>query len=392
MAGVQGYLHRIQTSRTDDDNGGGAGETRTEAYKVKSGLVLPTVVTRFHDVKSEGGRSTSLPESVGVPISVEGSYPVSGFAYINALTNWAYLGAHPGASSAPTAMGAGATKNEWEWPGTPGVFKSSSMEVLGLLGTSDAAQNRLFRNSIVEEFHVRGSRDNPIEWSSNVRFGGVVTSAGAGTAALTISTTRLLTFGMASCFYNPTAGFSGASPAVTWTTIQSIATVNIVVAAAVDLSAYLQSFDLTFTRRPDVPRSKAPGLVDANGSGIVPDSLDWLEDTNGPDLTAEFVFTSPKTSEQANIAGFQADKEAGTLRGFELLLQDFTTTGTAYLGAKFSFGRLQIIEANEVERGGGTKDLRILCRPVYDTTLGNGAFLSFCNTLGTPGTGITLGG
>lgn len=378
MAGVAGYLHRIQTSSTNQDTSGA--EVRDLAFKVKSGLVVPTVATRFHDVKAEGGRSTSLPESVGVPISVEGSYPIGAFAYCNNLSYFTFLCAHPGASVSATAQGASAYKWEWEWPGTSGVFLSTSMEALGKLGTTDAAQNRLFNNVIVEEHHIRGSRDNPIEFTSNLRFGGVVATAGSGTGALTISTTKLFTFGMANCFYNATPGFSGASPSVTWTTQQTISTVNITVASAVDLSPYLQSFDIAFTRKPDVPRSKAPGLVDANGSGIVPKAGDWLEDTNGPDATIEMVFTGVATGDQANIAGFPADKEAGTQRGFEILLQDFAVTGTAYLGAKFSFGRVQIIETNEIERGGGIKDLRVLARPIYDSTMANGAFISFCHT------------
>ena len=381
MAGVPGYLHRIQMSSTDDDNGGGAGETRNLAFKVKSGLVVPTVETRFHDVKAEGGRSTSLPETVGVSVSIEGNYPFSGFAWADALSWFTWMGAHAGASAAPTQIAVTTVyKHEHKWPGTANVFKGSSTEVLGKLSTSDAGQNRLFRNAIVPEFHITGSRDNPIEFNGSMQLGGTVTSAGAGTGSLNIITARLFTFGMVSCHYHATAGFSGASPTHGWTAAHVMTTDSDLstAATAVDLTPYLQSFDIFYNRRADIPRSKAPGLVDSNGAGIIPDSLDWLEDTNGPDATLELVFTSTATAEQSNIAGFPADKEAGTQRGFEIWIEENTATVVgAILGQKHTFGRVQIIETNEVERGGGIKDLRVLCRPIYDSTLVGGAHLSY---------------
>lgn len=376
MAGVPGYYHKIQISSASDDDAGTPLDAADYAYKANSGLVVPTVTTRFHDVKSEGGRSTSLPESVGVPISVDQSFSMGFNAYNDSLAHFTFLGAHGGASNTGAAIGATAAYvHEWEWPGTSGTFMSTFMEVLGKTG-SDDNQNRDLNNVIVEKLSIQGSRDNPITMQVDWRGGGVTADGGSGTGSLDIDTTRLFTFGMVNLYHCATAGFAGATPAYDWVNAHTTADTSLA-STVIDLTSYLQSFNLTFTRTPDVPRSKAPGNVDSNDAGIVPDALDWIEDTNGPDATLEMVFTDVATATSAALSGFPRDKEAGTARGFELWIEETTASvAGAILGAAFTFGNVQIIETNEVERGGGVKDLRVLARPIYDSTLGNGAFIS----------------
>lgn len=384
MSGVPGYFHKVQISAASDDDAAVYISVATHAYKARSGLVVPTVETRFHDNRSEGGRTTSLPEAVGQPISVDMAFSQGYFGYADAIAHMLFLGANPGASVAATIVGVTSRyTHEYGWPGTtPEVFISTFMEVLAR-NVTDANQNRDLQNVILESVSLSGSRDNPVELSCNWRAGGFTGTGAAGTPALSIITSRLLTFGMLNLYHSQTPGFKVA-PTHPWSIAHVIADSDLA-GTPVDLSPYIQSFNLTFSKAPDVPRSKAPGLTDANGAGIVPDALNYIVAANQPDATLELVLDSMPTDAAAPgnlIPAFMRDKEAATLRGFELWLEEHAASEAgAFLGSKITMGRMQCIESPEQERGGAAKDISTTWKPIYDATEGIGAHISTCSQI-----------
>lgn len=384
MSGLPSYYHKIQISAASDDDAASYVSAATHAYKARSGLVVPSVGTRFHDVLAEGGRTTSLPEAIGQPVSIDAPFTMGFFGYADAIAHLLYLGANPGASVTANVVGVTSRYTmEWGWPGSsPETFISTFMEVLGDKNI-DTNHNRDLQNVIVESVSLQGSRDNPIELVVNWRAGGYHGTGASGTGGLNIVTTRLLTFGMLNCYHSQTPGFT-VGPTHPWSAAHVIGDSDLA-GSPVDLSPYIQSFNLTFTKRPDVPRSKAPGYTDSNGAGIVPDALDYVVAANQPDATLELVFDHVDTAAAAPgnlIPAFARDFEAGNQRGFEMWLEEHAQSESgASLGNKVTFGRMQCIECNDVERSGASKDIRTLWRPIYDSTEAIGAHISTCSEI-----------
>lgn len=370
-----GAWHALEVSRTNQDTT--SAETRTIKFKVQSGNTTAAEQTTFFRSSEETGNESHLEESAPTPIAAAWNKSVTLAGDPISTAFFLYWPTQGGGDTVPTQLNA-TTGYEHVWSGP--VYSGSasytarafSLEDLGVPGTSDADFNRLVHNVTPSRVEISGTRGAVVSVSADLVGGGLTATAGSGTGS-TWTRSRLYNNSMVHVMTNGTAGFAsnttwfgGATSPVTdsnWTTLSQLASTVTSVTSAV------QEWTIRATQDLDLQRSLAPGNLTANYAAYVPKSGDWIWTNQGQQMEFDFLFNQDDTS--GLVEGLRAEYEAGTRRGFEVILCHPNGLGSSpdtFFGLKVTCANMAPVSWAEESDGFGQKYVRVTYRANWDTT------------------------